>query len=116
MRLISLIATLLLVLGTFGTAIAEEDPAPALKALATEVAEVRKLADDALKAKNVDEMSKAYQAIDALVAKFESWEEAAHKAGWGDDKVESEQKKAGWDALLEQAKKLKAAGASAAAK
>lgn len=109
MRMLTLIATMCLMVGSL---IAEEDPAPALKALATEVADVRKHADEALKAKNTEGMSKAYQEIDALVAKFETWEEAAHKAGWGDDKVESEQKKAGWDALLELPKKLKAAGAT----
>lgn len=108
MRLIVLLTFAFLLCGRL---IAEEDPSPALKALATEVAEVRKHADAALKSKSADEMTKAYQEIDALVAKFETWEEAAHKAGWGDDKVESEQKKAGWDGLLEQAKKLKAAGA-----
>ncbi len=110
MRLIMLLTFALLLCGRL---VAEEDPSPALKALATEVAEVRKHADAALKAKGAEELTKAYQEIDALVAKFESWEEAAHKAGWGDDKVESEQKKAGWDGLLEQAKKLKAAGAGA---
>lgn len=110
MRLIMLLTFALLLCGRL---VAEEDPSTALKALATEVAEVRKHADAALKAKGAEELTKAYQEIDALVAKFEAWEEAAHKAGWGDDKVESEQKKAGWDGLLEQVKKLKAAGAGA---
>ena len=113
MKLLTLFASLVLTVGVLG---AEEDPAPALKVLATEVAEVRKHADAALKTKGAEDMQKAYQEIDGLVAKFEAWEEAAHKAGWGDDKVESEQKKSGWDALLDVAKKLKAAGAGAAAK
>jgi hypothetical protein len=107
-----LIVPLIAVLLLGGLLAAEEDPSPALQALAGEVAEIRKHADAALKTKNAEEQQKAYQEIDALVAKFEAWEEAAHKAGWGDDKVESEQKKAGWDALLDQAKKLKAAGAA----
>jgi hypothetical protein len=109
MRLIVPLTAALLMCGML---VAEEDPSPALQALAAEVAEVRKHADAALKSKNAEEQQKAYQEIDALVAKFETWEEAAHKAGWGDDKVESEQKKSGWDALLDQAKKLKAVGAA----
>lgn len=113
MRLLTLIATMLLLLGMGGALVAEEDPGPALAALATEVADIRKGADAALKAKDADAIQKAYQDIDALVTKFETWEEAAHKGGWGDEKIEAEQKKVGWNALLDVAKKLRAAGATA---
>ena len=84
MRLNALIVITCLMLGSLA---AEEDPASALKALATTVAEAKKHADTALKAKGAEELQKAYQEIDALVPKFEAWEEAAHKAGWGDDKI-----------------------------
>lgn len=116
MRLPTLIATMLLLLGMCSALTAEDDPGPALAALAalaTEVADIRKGADAALKGKDAAAIQKAYQDIDALVAKFETWEEAAHKGGWGDEKIEAEQKKVGWNALLDVAKKLKAAGAGA---
>jgi hypothetical protein len=110
MKPLTLLALICLSLGAL---MAEEDPGNALTALTAEVATAQKHADGALKGKNAEEVQKAYQEIDALVAKFEAWEEAAHKAGWGDEKIESEQKKAGWNKLLEQAKKLKDAGATA---
>ena len=91
-----------------------EDAGPKadLEPLAKEVAAVRAHATKALASKDAADLNAAYAEIDALVPKFETWEAAAYKAGWNDVQIETEEKKAGWTAATEAAKKLKEAGAT----
>ncbi len=104
---------LALILGCSVAAWAEDAaPKAALEPLAKEVAAVRVHATKALAGKDVGELNAAYAEIDALVAKFETWEAAAYKAGWNDVQIETEETKAGWTAATALAKKLKDAGAS----
>jgi hypothetical protein len=83
------------------------DPRPALQALQKEVGTTKAHAMAALKSKTLADLEQAYAEIDALVPKFESWEDEAHKGGWGDEQIEKEQATAGWTALLALVKNLK---------
>lgn len=108
-RILVVVLTVALALASFGAedAPAGGDPKPALQALQKEVELAKTHAAAALKAKALADLEAAYAEIDALVPKFETWEESAHKAGWGDEQIEKEQKTAGWDDLLSMAKNLK---------